>query len=548
MLQAKHLSWALMLAIGWVAQPSGARAQDLTQPTADGYALYDRVAGVVIAKSGLPAPEGADGDQLGCQRYGMAAQAIIRFALSATLEPGLSLDNPRDRPRVEARRDAADQIVDDAQAMLDQLANSGGTTAQCGAIARSFGARAFSLALAINRTNVQRNAQALVAASAAAKPPSLPEPSPEELAAEEAAKAESDRLAAEKADAEHRATDKLERAFANLGSVTPAPPNGRAQPLSFNIYLLDTPATRAAKDFRLCFEPALYQRAAKPIVDLASAALEVPAAAPVVDEAVTAFFDQLRTTLAARFAFPADRLVVEAGDAGAVRGPVADSVKAAAAGCHVYLAPKTPLLAYNDSATTIDLLAENVIEDVVLHPALVARLAALPKLATVVALEVAPVADTDPATPQAVAAPRAEIANCIQSPRCQAGAKVAINACVLTAERRLGKAAIERELAARQQATAELNKRPHDEQPANDIDLIASDIELINEQLQQSLADLQQNAIRLRQAARAQILSQELDAVITAGRNEGEQSMGTPLLQCYSRLADGRAAGLTVAD
>lgn len=547
MLQAKHLSWSLMLAIGWLAQPSGAHAQNLAQPTADGYALYDRLARPVMTRAGLPAPEAAEGDQLGCQRYGRAAETIIRFALSTTLAPGLTLDSSR----AEARRQAADQSVDEAQATLGQLANSGATTEQCGAIARSFGAAAFSVALAINRTNVQRNTQAFLASSPEAKPTAGTEPLPEEMAAEEAAKAESERLAAEKAEAERLAADKLEHAFANLPPVTPAPANSRAQPLAFNIYLLDTPAMRAAKDFRLCFEPALYQRAAKPIVDLATAALEVPAAGPVVDEATNAFFDRLRVTLAARFAFPADRLVVETGEGGAVRGPAAASVKAVAAGCHVYLATKTPLLAHDDGATIVDLLAENLIEDVVMRPALAARLAALPKLDTVVALEIAPVAEVDPAAPQAplaVSAPSAEIANCIQSPRCQSGAKVAINACMLTAERRLGKATIDRELAARQQATAELNKRPHDERAANDIDLIAGNLEMVNERLQQSLDQLQKDAIRLRQEARGQLSNQELDAVTTAGRNEGEQSMGTPVLQCYSRLADGRAAGLTIPD
>lgn len=546
MLQAKHLSWALMLAIGWLAAASGARAQDPTQPTADGYGLYDRLARAVMTKSGVPAPETAEGGQAGCERYSQAAEAIIRYALTAALPPGETLDSPR--ARVEARRQTADQMVNDAQTTLGQLATSGATTQQCAAIARSYGAAAFSVALAINRANVQRNAQAFLAGIAEAKPPAAPEPSAEEMAAEEAAKAESERLAAEKAEAERRATDKLEHAFANLGAVAPAPSNGRALPLSFNIYLLDNPATRSAKDFRICFEPALYQRAAKPIVDLASAALEVPAAAPVVDEATAAFFDQLRTALAARFAFPADRLVLEPGDSGAVRGPAADSVKAVAAGCHLFLATKTPTPAHDDSVTTVGLLAENVIEDVVIRPALAARSAALPKLETVVALEIAPAAETDPAAPQAIAAPRAEIANCIQNPRCQAGAKVAINACMLAAERRHGKAAIERELAARQQATAELSKRPHDEQVANDIDLIAGNLEQLNDQLQQSLDRLQQDAPRLRQSARAQLLGQELDAVITAGRNEGEQSMGTPLLQCYSRLADGRAAGLTIPD
>jgi hypothetical protein len=193
-------------------------------------------------------------------------------------------------------------------------------------------------------------------------------------------------------------------------------------------------------------------------------------------------------------------------------------------------------------------LAENVVEDAVIRPALIARQAALPKLDAMVALDVAAVAETDPAAPQAVPAPRAEIANCIQSPRCQAGAKIAINACMLIAERRLGKAAIDRELAARQQATAELSKRPQDDRALNDVDLIAGNIERVNGQLQQSLDRLQQDAARLRQAARDQLSNQALDAVLTAGRNEGEQSMGTPLLQCYSRLADGRAAGLTNAD
>jgi len=42
------------------------------------------------------------------------------------------------------------------------------------------------------------------------------------------------------------------------------------------------------------------------------------------------------------------------------------------------------------------------------------------------------------------------------------------------------------------------------------------------------------------------LTNQELDAAVTAGRNEGEQSMGTPSLQCHARLADGRAIGLSV--
>jgi hypothetical protein len=545
MRKTKHLSWALLLALGWFAPPSGAHAQDPTQPTADGYALYDRLARPVMTKSGLPAPEDADSGQEGCERYGQAAQTIIRFALTTTLQPGQTLDSSR----AEARRQAADQMVVDAQSALGQLATTGATTAQCAAIARSFGSAAFSVALSINRANVQRNAQAFIAGNTEAKPATEPEPSPEEMAAEEAAKAESDRVAAEKEAAEKLAADKLAHAFANLASAPPpAPADGRAQPLAFDIYLLDNPAMRAAKDFRLCFEPALYQRAAKPIVDLASAALEVPAAAPVIDEAVAAFFDQLRTLVAARIALPADRLVIETGEDGAVRGPAFMSVKAVAAGCHVYLATKTPTLAHDDGSTTVDLLAENVIEDVVIRPALAARLTALPKLETVVALESAPVAETDPAAPQAVPAPRAEIANCIQNPRCQAGAKAAINACMLSAERRLGKAAIDRELAARQQATSQLSKRPHDERVANDIDVIAGNLEQVNGQLQQSLDHLMQDSVRLRQLAHSQLSNLELDAAITAGRNEGEQSMGTPLLQCYSRLADGRAAGLTIPD
>ena len=59
MLKTKHLPWALMLAVGWLGQPSGAQAQG-TQPTADGYALYDRLAPAVITRSGVDSPEAAD--------------------------------------------------------------------------------------------------------------------------------------------------------------------------------------------------------------------------------------------------------------------------------------------------------------------------------------------------------------------------------------------------------------------------------------------------------------------------------------------------------
>src|ERR1700733_15395262 len=125
MRKTQYLSGALLLAVGWFALPPGAHAQDPTQPTADGYALYDQLARPVMTKAGLPAPEDADGGQEGCQRYAQAAQTIIRFALTTTLAPGLTLDSSR----AEARRQAAEQMVVDAQSALGQMASSGATTA-----------------------------------------------------------------------------------------------------------------------------------------------------------------------------------------------------------------------------------------------------------------------------------------------------------------------------------------------------------------------------------------------------------------------------------
>jgi hypothetical protein len=576
MLHIKRFSWALMLAAGALALPAGARAQSPAQPTAAGFALYDRLAPGLIVKSGLPAPEAAENAQIGCQRYGQVASVIIRFAVSTSLASGLTLDGAH----AENRREAAALIVDDANNTIAQVTTAGATTEQCGGIARSFGAAAFALALSINQANVQRNIQAFL-------PPEEKVPdakmSAEELAADEAARAETDRLAQEKADAERLAQDKLDHAFPNLATVPPAPAGHRARAMAFNIYLVDTPAMREAKDFRVCVEPALYQRIAKPLVDLASAALEVPEAVPVIDQAASDFLDKLRSVIAARFKFSADRLVAENGDRGAVRGPAAEPVKAAAAGCHVYLATRVPVPAHDDGVTTFGLLAENVIEDAVIQPALQVRFAALPKLepllrpavvassapdpqaqgvaaltsaAAVAATSLAPVAPT--AEVSVVAAPviapapvvvanvsaRPEIARCMLDARCRAGTQVAINACEQTAERRNGKAAIARQLAARQDATARFKSRPTDEQAARELDLVADNLELINNQLGQSLERLQSNGARLRQAARDRLSPQELDAVATVGGNEGEQSMGTPSLLCFSRLADGSVAGL----
>lgn len=547
MLKMRHLPWALMLALGWLTSPAGAQTQGATQPTADGYALYDKLAATVIGRSGLEAPEAATSGQLGCQRYSQAAEVVIRFAITSSLEPGLSLDSPQDQERTEARRETANLVINDAQSALGQMATSGATTAQCGAIARAFGAQAFSLALSINRANVRRRTEAFIAGIPA--PPSTEnEKTADEIAAEEAAQAAADKLAAEKAEAERIAADKRDHAFANLAAAPPpAPPKGQAQPISFNVYLLDNPAAREAKDFRVCFEPALYQRAAKPIVDLAAAALELPAAEPVADDAATAFFDQLRQVLAARFAFPADRLSIELGEDGAVKGPSARPEKAVAAGCHVYLATRTPTLAYDDSATKVGLLAQNLIEDVVLRPALDARLAALPKLEPLIALEIAPPTTGDAnAPPVAGAAPG--IIACLQDARCKAGVQIAVNACLQTADRRLGQAAIQRELAARGQATAQTRALPDDRQAAKDLDLVIDTLELLNGQLQASLDGLLTDGKRLRTAARDQLLSQELDAAFSVGRDQGEQSTGVPRLQCYARLADGRAVGLAAAN
>ena len=538
MLRSKRLSSLLAGTLAgaavWLAIPVDAAAQSTGQPTAEGVALYDKVAPALIAKSGLPTPESADSPALGCQRYAQIAAGMVRFAIGATLPPGSSLDSPR----AETRRQAADTMAEDAQTAIGQLATAGATIEQCAASARAFGAAAFTFAQSINRANVERT---VIAIAGEAKPGDETK-SAEELAAEQAAQAEVERQALEQEEAQQRAADKVDHAFANLGPVTPAPPRSQAQPLSFNIYLIRTPAMREAKDFRLCFEPNLYQRAAKPIVDLTSAALEVPEAAPVINQTVTDFFAVLTPMLAKRFAFPADRLFVDSGEASSVRGPTALPLRAVRDGCHVYVASKPPPLAHDDATTTFGLLAENIIEDVVTSPALQLRLAALPKLEAVVKPEAARTSETEPA--RASAAARPDIVRCTGNARCNAGAQLAINACLLIAERRIGKAAIARELEARGPVSAALRKDAYDATATINFDLISRNLELIDGELGRVLERLTQDGRQLRQAASAQLTNQEVDAAIGAGRSEGEQTMGTPVLQCFSRVADGRVVGL----
>jgi len=527
MLRSRQLCWVLVA--GALAAPLGARAQSAGQPDAEGYALYDRAARALIGKLGVAAPEAAETPALGCQRYGQIADTMIRFALSASLAQGMSLDNPR----AESRRQAAEVMADDAQAALGQLAGAGASIEQCAAAARGFGAAAFSLARTINRANVERNVQAM--AGAEPKPPS-PGKSDEELAAEAAAQAELERLVREQEEAQRQAADKLEHAFANLGPVAPVPPRSQAQALAFNVYLIDTPGTREAKDFRMCFAPALYQRAAKPIVDLASAALEVPEVAPMIDQTLGDFLGALRGTLAQRFGFPAERLILELGERAAVRGPVADPVKAVAEGCHVYLASRAPVRAYDDGTTSFGLLAENIVEDVVTRPAFELRLAALPKLEAALRAQAAAPAETEG---RPAPAARAEVARCARDARCRAGVDLAINACLQSAERRYGKAAIARELEARRPVSAALAKDTYDQAANRDFVLISGNLELIDRELGRTLERLAQDGARLRRDAGAVLSNQELDAVTSVGRSEGEQAMGAPVLQCYSRIADG---------
>jgi hypothetical protein len=518
-----RLWWALAAVA--LALPTGARAQTPGQPDAEGYALYDRAAKPLIAKSGVPSPEAAETPALGCQRYGQIAETIIRFALAASLTPGLSLDNPR----AESRTQAADTMVDVAQNQLSQLAGAGATIEQCAAVARVYGAAAFSLARAINRANVEHNVDVV---AGAVPPPPPPGKSAEELAAEAAAQADLERQVREQEEAERIAKDKEEHAFAHLGPIAPVPPRSQAQALAFNIYLIDTPGTREAKDFRMCFQPALYQRAAKPIVDLGSAALEVPELAAMIDQTQGDFFNALHTTLAKRFGFPADRLILELGEHAAVRGPVADPAKAVAEGCHIYLSPRPPTRAYDDTTTAFGLLAENVVEDVVTRPALELRLAALPKLETALR--------SPPAAPVA----RPAVVRCAEDARCHVGVALAINACLQAAERRYGKAAIARELEARQPVSAALNRDAYDQAANRDFDLISGNLELLDRELGRTLEQLLEDGVRLRRDASAVLSNQELDAVTTVGRGEGEQAMGAPALQCYSRIADGSGLAL----
>src|SRR5258708_17123975 len=149
-------------------------------------------------------------------------------------------------------------MVDDAQTTLGQLAAAGATIDQCAAAARSFGAQAFSLARTINRENVDRNAQAFAgAAGIVAKPAPPPGKSEAEIAAEEAVKAELERVMAETEEAQRKAQDIAEHAFARLPPAQPGVTGTRALPVTFNIYLVDTPAAHEVKDFRVCFEPGL---------------------------------------------------------------------------------------------------------------------------------------------------------------------------------------------------------------------------------------------------------------------------------------------------
>jgi hypothetical protein len=217
-------------------------------------------------------------------------------------------------------------------------------------------------------------------------------------------------------------------------------------------------------------------------------------------------------------------------------------VTAVSVGCHVYLASRPPPLTYDDPGTKFGLLAENVVEDVVTRPALEVRLAALPKLESLLKPDTATASAADPVSPLPTA--RADAARCAQDARCRAGVELAINACRQTAERRNGKAAIERELEAREQVFAVRRVRADEDAAERDFNLISGNLELINSELGRTLDHLAQDGKRLRHEATAQLSNQELDAAIMAGRDEGEQSMGTPVLQCYSRIADGRSVGL----
>jgi hypothetical protein len=543
MLQTKQLQRVLMTAVIALV-PGLAVAQTAAQATAEGYALYDRIGRAVAAKAGVAAPEAAESAQLGCQRYAQSSEIVIRFALAASLAPGTSLDSPR----AETRRQAADLMVDDAQTTLGQLAAAGATIDQCAAAARSFGAQSFSLARTINRGNVERNAQTFMAAAGIVTKPAAPAGrSEEEIAAEEAAKAEIERVVAEAAEAQRKAQDILEHAFASLPPARPVVSGSRALPLTFNIYLVDTPAAHEVKDFRVCFEPGLYQRAAKPVVDLASAGLEVPEALPVIDQAAGDFLARVRPVLAQRFGFPADRLVLEYGEAGAVRGPTADPVKAAAAGCNIYLAPRAPLVAHNDGTTSYGLLAENVTESTVMLPALRARNAVLPKLETLVMSDPPATSDAaDPANP--LPTQREAAQRCAQDARCRIAVRVAVNGCMQTAERRIGRAAIVRETEARQQLAARPRSVAVEDDLERDEKLILANLEVINEQMQASLERLAQQGNQLRDQARRVLSTLDLDAVTSAGRTQGEGSMGAPALQCYSRLAGGQAAGIILLD
>lgn len=548
MLRTFELRWTLALLLGGLlgclAMGSSAQAQGAGEANAEGYALYDRLAAPVIARSKLPAPEAAETPALGCAGYAVIADVMIRFALGASLEPGISLDSPR----ADAQRQTVENMSQDAQDSLTKLAAAGATIAQCGAAARAFGAQAFSVARDINRANVERTANAVVAAEP--KPPA-PTKTPEEAADEAAAKAAVDKLVKEEEDARRIADAKIAHAFANLGPVAPVPPKRQADPTTFDIYLIDTKAMREAKDFKVCFEPGLYQRAAKPVVDLASAALEVPEVAPLVGQAVGDFFDRLRPVLARRFAFPEDRLSFDVGPEGATRGPTATPIKAVSEGCHIYLASRPPPLAYDDSTTKFGLLAENVIEDTVTRPALETRMTALPILADALKPEAAAAAEAEAevevAAPRPTLAGRPEIARCDQDARCKSGAALAINACMLIAERRYGKAAIARELEMRKPIAAALDKDTYSKAANRDFDLITANLEMIDHDLNAKLAQLQLNGPTLRATAAKYLSSQELDTVTSAGEAEGDQSMGTPALQCFNRLADGRTLELIAA-
>lgn len=547
MLRTLEFRWApvaLLVGVLGALAPARADAQIAVQPSAEGYALYDRLAAPLIAKSTIAKPEAAETPALGCQRYQQIAEMMIRFALAASLERGLSLDNPR----ADAQRQTADMMIEIVQDDMTKLASAGATIEQCGAAARTYGAQAFSVARQINAGNVERTAAAVAPPEVK---PAGPTKSEEEIADEEAAKAAVDKLLKEEEEARRIADEKAAHAFANLGPVAPVPAKSQSRPMTFNVYLIDTKAMREARDFKVCFEPGLYQRAAKPVVDLASAALEIPEVAPLVDTAVGDFFGRFRPALAQRFAFPPDRLNLEVGSVGATRGPVAAPIKAVSDGCHIYLASRPPPLAYDDSTTKFGLLAENVIEDVVMRPALETRMAALPILAGALRPEAAAAAEAEAevevTAPKPTLSNRPEITRCAQDARCQTGAALAINACLQTAERRYGKAALARELEARKPVARTLDRDTYDKAVNRDFDLITGNLEMIDRALSANLMQLQQNAGALRAAASKYLSSQELDAVTSAGESEGEQSMGTPVLQCYNRIADGRSLELVAA-